>query len=251
MKRVFGVLAVLLLCVIPTKAEDKPVDQGLASKVMRSVGLLYSQTEEGSMRMRCTTTAYAKEHNGYMFVSAAHCVGDDDVQHERSADATKTSFYITFDEKKVKKFYLAKPLLVGYQHRGEDFSVFHVDTNEEWTTIPLGDEQKAKEGTSIINVASPLGLGKQMFRGTISSLDLDRPIIENDINWQHSMLLSIQAGPGSSGSALVAEDQEAIVGFLVGTIGGNNIVGIPVSRFKNVLKMQKDSKYHWYQVEEE
>ena len=86
-----------------------------------------------------------------------------------------------------------------------------------------------------------------MFHGSITSLNLDRPVVDNrGINWKGALLLDIPAGGGSSGSALVSQKNENIIGFLVGTIGGANIVGIPVSRFKAVDAAVAKNTYKWW-----
>lgn len=236
-------LSVAPLLAIPMFAADQP----LLARVKASVAILYSQDEEGSMHMRCTTTAFKKTSKSYLFVSAAHCLGDDDGRHETSAPFADLSLYVTFDEvQAAKTFYPADVVLVGYQQRGDDFCVLEVKTQETWTIIPLGDEKQEQDGAIVINVASPRGLGLQVFRGTISSLYVDRPLMEGGINWKGSMLLQITAGPGSSGSAIVSERQEAIVGFVVGVVGQNNVVAIPVSRFKAVRRAFEDGKYKWF-----
>src|SRR5687768_9945388 len=96
-------------------AQTKSLDQQLASRAVRAVALLYSQDEGGSMRMRCTATAYKEEDGGYKFVTASHCIGEDDRAHEKSADASNVPFYLTFDERGEKVFYPAEVRGVGYQ----------------------------------------------------------------------------------------------------------------------------------------
>lgn len=227
-------------------------DKDLVEKSQKSVGLLYSQSPTGEFQMLCTATAFEKTRNGYLFISAAHCIGNDDYRRERSATGKDIPFYITFDEvNTVKKFYPAKIVFTGYQSRGEDFSVFEVLANEEWSIIPLGDESLEKEGSSFINISSPLGLGKQVLYGTISSLYLDRPLIFGDINWKGTIVLQIAGVDGGcSGSVIISESQKAIIGFLVGSVG-NTIVAIPVSKFKLVRKAVETGKYKWYQPDYE
>lgn len=251
MRRLLILLLSTLLVMVPVRAMDH--DKALVEKAKGAVALLYSQTDSGGMTMHCTATAFEKVEGGYRFVSAAHCVGNDDTQKEKAASPTNTPFYITFDEVNVtKKFYPAKVIFVGYQHRGEDFAVFEVKTTEVWPTIPLGDERKEAEGASFINIASPLGLGKQVMYGTISNLFLDRPVVQGDINWKGTLVLQIPGVQGgSSGSALIADDQQAIVGFLVGSIGEGTIVAIPVSRFIAVKKAVAEKKYKWYSPAEQ
>jgi S1-C subfamily serine protease len=203
---------------------------------------------DGSMKMRCTATAFSHEGRIYQFVSAAHCVASDDTTHEK-VDVDKTRFFITFDESKEKKFHSAKLLMAGYQHKGDDFSVFSVESDENWPTIPLGDDTPEKVGSPVINIASPGGLGKQLFHGYISSKMLDRPIVEEDINWTGVMMVQIEIGPGSSGSSVISESQGAIVAFLVGT-ARDNPVAMPVSRFKAFLTAIEGGKYKWFHADD-
>jgi len=252
-------LSIVTLTAVPVFADEAKDTKELGLKAKTAVALLYSQDDSGGMHMHCTATAYEKfardekvaDHDvkvqGYHFVTAAHCVGNDRKSKAKSADASRIPFFLTFDEVNAPKvYYPAKPILIGYQSKGDDFSAFEVQTDKEWTVIPLGDEKKAKDGEKIVNVASPLGLGKQVFEGTISSLYIDRPVISGDINWKGAMFLQISAGPGSSGSSIISVEQKAIVGFLVGTVGGNNIVAIPVSRFKTVIQQVADGKYKYF-----
>ncbi len=251
MKRIAALLFAFLLTIPLGVAAQH--NKELVEKAKKAVVLLYSQDESGGMRMRCTATAFEKSEVGYLLISAAHCIGDDNVEKERAASPTDIPFFVTFDETDViKKFYPVHVKFVGYQHRGEDFAVFEVKTTEVWTTIPLGDEKKETEGSTFINVASPLGLGKQVMYGTISNLFLDRPFLSGNINWKGTLVLQIPGVQGgSSGSALVADDQEAIVGFLVGSIGDGTIVAIPVSRFIAVKKAVAEKKYKYYTAPEQ
>lgn len=236
----------LILC-LSAAFPIRAADEALVARVSKAVVLLYSQDASGGMVMHCAGTAFEKTPTGYLIVSAAHCIGNDDTAKEHTATGVNIPFFVTFDETAaVKRFHPAKVKWVGYQHRGEDFAVLAVTTSEVWETIPLGDEKSLKDGAKIITIASPLGLGKQVFEGSITSLYIDRPIVQGDINWRGSMFLDINVGGGSSGSALISEKQEAIVGFLVGTAGGSNVVGIPVSRFKAVQQAIADGKYKWY-----
>lgn len=237
-------LSSMLLVGVGLAAADK---LDLDTKIAKSVALLYRQDESGSLKMLCTTTAFEKTKTGYLFVSAAHCIGDDNKSKERSADTGDKSFYITMDDPTNKTFYSAKSIGVGYQHRGDDFSIFSVDTADKLEFIPIGDEKNEKIGGAVTNVSSPYGLGRQLFHGSISSLRLDRPVILDDMNWRDSILLQIGGpGPGSSGSAVVSREQEKIVAFLVGVIGSQNIVAIPVSRFTAFRQAVEAGKYRWY-----
>jgi S1-C subfamily serine protease len=116
---------------------------------------------------------------------------------------------------------------------GDDFSIFEVTTTETFDVIPLGTDVTVI-GTTVLNVASPLGLGKQYFEGYVSATRIDRPALDaGEVKWSNVLLVQIGSGPGSSGSAIVAEDQKAIVGFLVGGFRANiGAICVPVSQFK-------------------
>jgi S1-C subfamily serine protease len=254
MRTIIAFALTVVMALSPLRAFAADDDKAFVEKAKNAVALLYSQDQAGGMVMHCTATIFEKTKDGYRFVTAAHCIGNDDVSKERSAKPDNIPFFVTFDESgsNAKKFYPAKVVLVGYQHRGEDFSVLEVVTKEVWPVIPLGDEKKETVPAPFWNVGGPLGLGKVVLEGAIANLDLDRPIVEGDINWQHSMVLQESGvNGGSSGSSLIAKDQHAIVGFLVGTIAGTTITAIPVSRFKAVLAAQAKGKYRWYRPIEE
>lgn len=252
MRRILLTISLLILGWLSVPQAFEP------DEIAHAVGILYSQNSQGGMTMHCTATAFeridtdvkgVKTPKAYRFLTAAHCVGSDDTSKERSANPSTTPFFITFDEggKEPKRFYPATPVLVGYQTRGEDVAEFEVATTDVWPVVPLGDEKKAKDGDSFVNVSAPLGLGKQTFRGQISSVYIDRPVISGDINWRGSIALQIVGiNGGSSGSAIVHDKQHAIVGVLVGSIGGSTIIAVPISKFTAVRMAVIAGKYRWY-----
>jgi len=124
----------------------------LIDRSSKAVLLLYSQNAEGGMTMHCTATTFDKSTSsaGYLLVSAAHCLGNDDTTKERAATGKNVPFFVTFDETaQIKKFYPVTVQWVGYQHRGEDFAVLEVHTDETWVTVPLGDEKTLKDPSPI------------------------------------------------------------------------------------------------------
>jgi hypothetical protein len=114
--------------------------------------------------------------------------------------------------------------------------LFTVSTDAKIPVVSLGKDPSMLD--RVVNVASPVGLGKQVFWGTVSSPTLDRPVVQDDINWTDAVLLQMWGvNGGSSGSSVVCLDQKAICGFIVGVAAGTNIVAIPVSR---LIKMRKE-----------
>lgn len=240
---IFGVTVILFA--IATIASHAQTTEAAFVKdtYFPATALLYSQDQNGGMKMRCTATAIENNDKGYVFVTAAHCGCGDDPD-EKTATAEKTFFYITNDSEGEKKFYTAKPIACGYQHAGDDFFLLQVDTTDKFPTIPLGHDPNTLD--RVINVASPLGLGKQVFVGSISSGKVDRPVVQDDINWTNVILLQLfGTDGGSSGSSIVCADQRAICGFIVGKYQSSSFA-MPVSRLIKMREELAAGKYkHW------
>jgi len=208
--------------------------------------LLYSQDSQGGMKMRCTATAIEKIPKGYEFVTAAHCGCEDNVE-KKTVSSERTYFYITRDEPKDKTFEKADVVGCGYRHAGDDFMILDVETANAFPVITLGKDPVLLE--PIINVSSPLGLGKQVFLGSVSSPILDRPVLDNDINWTGAVLLQMFGiAGGSSGSSVICLDQQAICAFVVGGIGdnGSTVTALPVSRLVSLRKSFKGKTYKYW-----
>jgi hypothetical protein len=229
------------------KAAAAPADEmsKLEKDFRQATALLYVQLEDGSMRMMCTATAFEKKGDLTYFVSAAHCLSEDDEDHDR-VNVSQAGWYVTFDDPDNKSFTQAKIVGAGYQHRGDDFAVLEVKLPKEVPVIPLAADDPSL-GEELSNFASPGGFGKQLFRGHVSMEKLDRPMIEGDINWKGSTLLQTLSGPGSSGSAVISKKQRGIMAFIVGRISGSpSVVSIPVSKFKAFWTDVQAGKYKWY-----
>ena len=240
----FACLAVVALGQTPATLTD---DQYIEQVLYRATGLLYSQGDDGTMKMRCTATAIEKTTKGYVFVTAAHCVSEDDVEKER-VKPEKTFFFITADaDGQTKDFMRAKLIGAGYRHESDDFALLEVETDQQFPLVAIGNDVTDHTGQPIVNVASPLGLGKQTFKGIVSSPKVSRPIVDGDINWTEAMAIQLfGSNGGSSGSAIICLAQRAICGFLVGTVGGTNTIAIQVSRFKVWRKAIAEGKYEYF-----
>jgi len=221
------------------KAQDH---KQFVQNVYDSVVLLYGQNESGGMGMRCTATAFEQlsDKSGYRFVSAAHCV-----EGKTDKEQKAQKYYISTDTVGEKTFMLATLVEAGDKSAGDDFSVFEVKTKKTFVVTPIGKSAGLEVGDRVINVASPYGLGKQYFEGYVSNTKLDRPPLDaGEVQWTDVMLVEVGSAGGSSGSAIVSEDQHAIVGFLVGgtqsTIGA---VCIPVDKFTAFYDAVKAGKY--------
>lgn len=212
--------------------------------------LLYAQDAMGGLKMLCTATAIDKVGDDYTFATAAHCAASDD-SDTHTASAEKKYFFISPDRHDEKEFTRANVIGCGYQHRGDDFCLFSVRTKENYPVVPLGVDA-SMGGEQIVNVASPLGLGKQVLYGRVSMPKLDRPVTQDDINWTDTTIVQLEnTNGGSSGSAVVCLRQHAICGFLVGVIAGNTTIVVPVSRFKKFRELTAAKKYKWFVDEDD
>lgn len=244
MKRFATVLLLALLCLIPAAqaatTEVPTAHEQLIEAVYKAVTLLYIQDGSGGMHMLCTATAYRKIDKGYRFASAAHCVSG-----ETDDEQKEPHYFITSDATGAKTFIPATLVRAGDRHVGDDFSIWSVTTDVAFSVIPLGDSNALKIGADEVNVASPLGLGKQLFIGHVSAIKLDRPQLDaGEVQWRDVMLVDIGSGPGSSGSAIVDEKQKAIIGFLVGGFGAHiGSICVPVSKFADFEKRVDDGTY--------
>jgi len=224
----FAIFFVLLIASLAAAQTSKTDVEYINDVLYPATTLLYSQDSEGGMRMRCTATAIEKNKTGYVFVTAAHCACEDDTDRH-TVSPEKAFFFITPDEQDSKTFLKAQAVGCGYRHKGDDFALFQVDTKAVFPIVALGKDPSVIE--SVVNIASPLGLGKQVFLGSVSAPALDRPVVEGDINWTGVVLLQMfGVNGGSSGSAVVCLDQHAICGFVVGSIGQTTMTAMPVSR---------------------
>jgi len=231
MKKFLGMLVLLAMLAFP-KQVAQAQSASFPQQVSDSVVLLYQQDESGGMQMLCTATAYRKMEKGagYRFASASHCVEGKTETEQKAA-----KYFVTLDTNGAKTFIPASLVESGDKMKGDDFSIFLVKSDKEIPIVPLGDEKKLSLGSPVINIAAPLGLGKQFFQGYISEMKIDRPPLNaGDVNWHDAMLINIGGGPGSSGSSVVSTDQHAIIGFLVGSTNANiGVIVIPVSQFKD------------------
>src|SRR5260370_21865503 len=115
------VLLTAFLPLVASFAQTPPTDDQYIEQVLyKATGLLYNQADDGAMHMRCTVTAIEKTQKGYIFVTAAHCVGSDDTEQEK-VKPDKTYFYITADSDVASKDFMKATLIgVGYPHRSDE-----------------------------------------------------------------------------------------------------------------------------------
>lgn len=240
-KFIFSALFLILSSPLFAQVDAKYVNEKLEPATV----LLYSQDAEGGMHMRCTATAIEHNTAGYVFVTASHCGCVDDAD-KKTVTPAKEDFYITPDHVDEKVFLKAKVTACGYKHRGDDFMLLQVDVAKDtFPVVPLGEDPKTLD--QVVNVASPMGLGKQVFVGSVASASLDRPVIEGDINWEGVVTLQMfGVNGGSSGSSVICVNQKAICAFVVGSIGETTMTAMPVSRLRTMQTALAKGEYKFY-----
>ena len=224
--------------------------KSLSQKVRDATAILYSQSASGGMRMHCTATVFEAHdrdaRKGYLLATAAHCVAVDDLITSK-VKVSGASFFVSFDNEEKQVFHPVHVEGAGFQSRGDDFAVLHAFTDEEWEVLELGDASILEPMDEVLNVSAPAGLGLQVMRGEIALVRINRPVKTWGLNWQSAMLVNLGSGPGSSGSAVVSIDQEKIVGFVVGGVGGNpTTVVLTVNRFALFLQAARMQMYAWW-----
>jgi hypothetical protein len=248
-----AVLAVFLLFPCLMRAQGQPLtdEQWVTTVYHPSVLLLFKQGQEGSMDFGCTVTAFEKTEgkllasDTYLMLTAAHCVNRD----------TRGYYYLSADTVEEKKFYKAKLLYTGNAQFGDDFAVLEVKTNDKIPVIALGEDSTSVFGEEVINISSPLGLGKQTLIGRVSSPKMERPmsgIIGGKADWTGYVLLQLNGiTGGASGSSVTCVKQRAICSIIVGTIDSTTVVAAPVSRFKAFYVKAKAGQYTFIELKKD
>lgn len=244
MKKIAPLLAVLVC--VPCFAQKRPSNADYIRETLYpAVALLYSQDADGTMKMRCTATAINSQNGETEFLTAAHCGCVDNAEKKTTSPEKGVIFYITSDDPEDKEFEKASVMGCGYRTRGDDFMFLTVKSKKSFPTVALGHDPQLLD--QVVNVASPLGLGKQAFIGSVASAKLERPIVEGDINWTGVITLQMfGVNGGSSGSAVVCLEQQAICGTIVGSIQETTMTAMPVSRLKAVRQGILDHTYKYW-----
>lgn len=246
MKHLAFSLTVLLCSMGTLAAQAVPeVEKAYVNNTLYpATALLYAQSAEGSMEMRCTATAILETTDKYTFVTASHCGCSEDTT-KNIVTPEKSFFFISPDVAGNKIYLKATAAGCGFRHRGDDFFLLTTDKTVKFPIVPLGSDPKMLD--DFINVGGPLGLGKQVFIGSVSQPSVDRPIIEGDINWTNAVLLQeFGVNGGSSGSSIVCLSQHAICAFVVGSVAETTMIAMPVSRLKKFIADLDEGKYKWY-----
>lgn len=222
-------LAALLSLLLPLSASDipqAPQPQVTLADFYNATVVIYRQGEGATLSPSCTATSIMKVEKGYFFVTASHCI-------DPSVD-----YYVSSDDQSPKVLWLVEGIDKGNIAKGNDFAVLFVPTTQVFPVVPMGADPVNLLGEPVVSVTAPLGMGKQVLRGTIANPSMERsmPVRVNGKligNWKGAMLVQMPGvNPASSGSALICSNQHAICGVIVGVVAGplgQEAVALPIS----------------------
>lgn len=213
------------------KPQPATVAAPFAQRLYNATALLYQREAKGGLNFRCTATNFLKTDVGYYAVTAKHCVHSDE------------KYFLVFDEDSDRPYIKADVL---FTTDDTDVAVLGYFSKENLPVIPLGDEKLESIGSPVVNVSSPLGLGKLYFDGHIAAMTLRDRVQADGV--PDPMVLQLPAAGGASGSAVCSPAQEAIIGIVVMIYipdNGGSIAttAVPVSQVKRALvEYVKESK---------
>jgi hypothetical protein len=225
---------------IPQQPDPKAVPSTFLTDFYKATVVLYRQSgDDGSLQPSCTATSIMKVEGGYFFMTASHCIDPG------------SDYYVTSDAQDPKVFWMVTAVDKGNISRGLDYAVLYVPTTEAFPVVELGTDPVNLLGEPVVSVSAPLGMGKQVLRGSIATPYVARSVVVRVNgkvlgNWKGSMLLQMPGvNPASSGSAVGCVNQRAVCGIIVGVISteiGQEAVALPISRLADELKAHLPKK---------
>jgi len=225
---------------VTQQPDPKAVTSTFLTDFYKATVVLYRQSgDDGTLQPSCTATSIMRVDGGYFFVTASHCI---DPGYD---------YYVTSDGQTPKVFWLVAAVDKGDAAKGLDYAVLYVPTTEVFPVIPLGADPENLLGEPVVSVSAPLGMGKQVLRGSITNPQVERSVpvrAHGKVvgNWKGAMLLQMPGvNPASSGSAVGCANQKAVCGIIVGVIStdiGQEAVALPISRLAAELKSHLPKK---------
>jgi len=214
-----------------------PIPKDVLQRAYDSTVVLTAHTDEGDGV--CSATIVGRTDSTYKILSAAHCVGDVQMdisfsggESEDTMDADM-SLAVNFDsrfsvEPETDSGWKAhaKLLTVGNFDAGLDYSVLSFNyASDQSLPVSAMDGEPLEVGDGVFNVSAPLNHTKTPLFGVVTKLDTEFSV------WKHALLLQMPgAAPGSSGSA-VFDAQGRIRAIIVAGDDENPslVVALPVS----------------------
>jgi len=202
----------------------EPADKLTADLYKATFALYGTQTwgNKSETRFLCTATIYQKTPDGYLLLSAGHCV--------KGKSLPKNLTFSVAEDESQTRFSVTVVKSILDRSTNMDFTVFEWKTAREYPVFNLDIPMNAAVGDDVIIVHFSSELGKQLSDGKIASQIFTDESSWCDICRDNFYITMTNMGPGSSGSAVVSKKTGKIVGITVGTADSTMIIE-PISRF--------------------
>lgn len=230
MNRVLAVLLVVLLLAVgglrlrTPKSHEQQVRNYVNAVLLPSTALMYGTDQAGSKRFICTSSAFSRVSDGYLFLTAAHCV-----------TSGVGPFFLSPDTQNPEVYYPASVVAYGDISKDQDFAVLHITADAKaFSLIDIG-RNPSQLGEGLISVSATAGVGKSVLHGAVSILAIPHDIIVNtpgyQDNWKGDVLFQMPGGGGgASGASITCEDQMKVCAIFTGT-GPAGMVAEPIEKF--------------------
>lgn len=225
-------LALLLLVSIgcsrsntQSQSHEQIVRKYINNTYTPAVALMYAEAGPGKKIFGCTATAFQETDDGYLFLSAAHCVV-----------SPPGDLFLSPDTSNPEVYYPAKVVAFGDLNHDVDFSVLFIQAPHGAFKIVRLGHNPDQPGEAILSISAPNGIGKAVLRGIISIMELPHHMVL-DVegyrdDWRGDILMELPGeAPGSSGSTIICEDQMAVCGVIVGHAPGGSVAQ-PIEKFE-------------------
>lgn len=161
----------------------------------------------------CTTTVIAKRPGAYLLLTAGHCVTGKDLPQD-------LKFYVSeqiVDQPVIGNANLQPVSVLKAENSDKyDFALLELDSQKEYSVIPLADPDKAPQVEDKVYVVNfSLGVAKQVALGVVASDVIPNQGSEGDCApCKGRYLVHLFGAPGASGSAVIDEKTHEIVGVV-------------------------------------
>lgn len=220
MKKLLGMFLSLLLTSMPIIAAQE-VDKSKMSQAHQKAydaALALYGTSGDVTHFLCSTTiiAHRASTNGasgkyeYLLLTAGHCI---------TGDGLPTDLIFGVSEKIIPETESAKlqhvDVVKAENDDKYDFALLYLNSNKEYPVIDIDFDNVPKIEDKIYNVNYSLGLVKQVSLGSVASEVMKVPSANDECTpCVGRYMVHVFDGPGSSGSAIIDEKTNKIVGIL-------------------------------------
>jgi hypothetical protein len=196
-------LALVLTFATPLFSKNVGEPKGFDNKVFHASLAMYATSQERgitSPRFICTVTAYKKVKDGYLVIGAGHCTSINeqlppDMRYYAAEDIGAPTMDMQLVQAELDNTY--------------DYALYFLRTSKKLKTISLGNETDLSIGDETVDVNFSLGAAKIVSPGIVVSQE-GSPKLPSGY-----FLVQQFDSHGASGSAVVSEKTQKIVGIVI------------------------------------